>query len=477
MHEWKIPDHLICPIGLELMNDPVICNDGYTYERENILALSHGISPMTRQPINKSILIPNRAIVDAVAKFLKNKQERKKINMWLYIIKFLNIIKNARIIKNIIINGDIIIKFFKNYIKTDYHIKKHHESLFEKFEREQIKKEQTIREAIHQEQEEKLKKQKERQENIQLKRLVYYFNSKMPSLLGSFISNSQNGNGFIGRGYIMSTKIKTTLADILRIKKLPINKLYDIYKKLNDELIWIKKYVFGYGSQHPYVDYVFDHYINNLDSLILRTKESIKYADCIHDRHHLSICMHVEELNELERLKYMNKPREYYYVNFEESELKYQILFQQIPFNSSSSLPAIRWHFAQEKIIQSIGQTLTSIIGNSTIAKYNISGSWSRQPETCHILSSFPETIISKRKRWDSHMADCVYSSFFEKEDYIELINLAKIAIEIIEFTRPEIICDNIVKLVEAEKQRQEEVETKAIAALEMPFEWQIAGF
>ena len=109
MSTLQIPDHLTCPIGLELMTDPVICDDGYTYERENLLALPESISPMTRQPINKSILIPNRAIVDAVAEFIKNKQKQdhKKINAWLYVTKFLNIIKNVLII--IIKNAIIII--------------------------------------------------------------------------------------------------------------------------------------------------------------------------------------------------------------------------------------------------------------------------------------------------------------------------------------------------------------------------------
>ena len=252
-----------------------------------------------------------------------------------------------------------------------------------------------------------------------MERLVSYFNSKMPSLYGGYLENV-NGNVYYN---IINpkTKINTTLEDILKIKKPPIDKLYDIYKKLNDELIWIKKYVFGYGSQHPYVDYVFDH------------------------------CY--------ESLKQINKPREYYYVNFEESELKYKISSsQQITFNSSCQSPVMRWHFAQEKIIKSIGQTLTSIIGDSTIAKYNYV--YTGQQVNCHILSSFPETIISKRKQWGYSPNDVIYSSFFEKEDYNELINLAKIAIEIIEFTRPEIICDNIVELVKVEKKKFQQIYT-----------------
>jgi hypothetical protein len=56
-------DTMKCPIGHEIMTDPVIAEDGITYERKNIerwlnLNLT---SPVTRDPIS-SYLIPNYAI-------------------------------------------------------------------------------------------------------------------------------------------------------------------------------------------------------------------------------------------------------------------------------------------------------------------------------------------------------------------------------------------------------------------------------
>ena len=52
-----IPSQFVCPISLEIMKDPVICLDGFTYERESIVNLPNNISPMTRQIINKNNLV------------------------------------------------------------------------------------------------------------------------------------------------------------------------------------------------------------------------------------------------------------------------------------------------------------------------------------------------------------------------------------------------------------------------------------
>ena len=65
----EIPREYICPITLTIMEDPVICEDGQTYERISIMMLSNSISPITRQYINKNNLIPNRAIKDAIERF------------------------------------------------------------------------------------------------------------------------------------------------------------------------------------------------------------------------------------------------------------------------------------------------------------------------------------------------------------------------------------------------------------------------
>lgn len=56
---------LTCPITLELFVDPVLADDGYTYERSAIVEWiqgNNGTSPITRQPIKLNQLKPNRIV-------------------------------------------------------------------------------------------------------------------------------------------------------------------------------------------------------------------------------------------------------------------------------------------------------------------------------------------------------------------------------------------------------------------------------
>lgn len=67
-----IPDHFICPISLEIMQDPVICSDGNTYERTEITRWlqSHDTSPKTNIELKNKNLITNYAIKSGIEKFL-----------------------------------------------------------------------------------------------------------------------------------------------------------------------------------------------------------------------------------------------------------------------------------------------------------------------------------------------------------------------------------------------------------------------
>jgi hypothetical protein len=68
-NEIKIPEQFICPISLEIMSVPVICEDGHTYDRSSISKISNPKSPITRQPINLNKLIPNIALRQLIEKF------------------------------------------------------------------------------------------------------------------------------------------------------------------------------------------------------------------------------------------------------------------------------------------------------------------------------------------------------------------------------------------------------------------------
>ena len=72
-----IPEQFLCPMTLEIMKDPVICSDGHTYEREIIMSLKKPISPLTNQPIDLKLLIPNRIIKELINNFLMELEKKK----------------------------------------------------------------------------------------------------------------------------------------------------------------------------------------------------------------------------------------------------------------------------------------------------------------------------------------------------------------------------------------------------------------
>jgi len=71
-HEENPPDELICPITFELMSEPVIASDGYSYEKA---AIQHWLitkgrqSPKTNQPLTSVFLYPNHILAMQIRKW------------------------------------------------------------------------------------------------------------------------------------------------------------------------------------------------------------------------------------------------------------------------------------------------------------------------------------------------------------------------------------------------------------------------
>ena len=65
----EIPTEFLCPITNQLMNDPVTCDDGYTYDNHSIKELCHSISPKTFEPIKT--MTSNRNIKSAIDRYKK----------------------------------------------------------------------------------------------------------------------------------------------------------------------------------------------------------------------------------------------------------------------------------------------------------------------------------------------------------------------------------------------------------------------
>ncbi|KAJ8565228.1 hypothetical protein K7X08_007804 [Anisodus acutangulus] len=63
MEEIQIPPYFICPISLEMMQDPVTVSTGITYDRENIekwiFSAKNNTCPVTKQSLTSIELIPN----------------------------------------------------------------------------------------------------------------------------------------------------------------------------------------------------------------------------------------------------------------------------------------------------------------------------------------------------------------------------------------------------------------------------------
>ncbi|KAK1558734.1 hypothetical protein Q3G72_006009 [Acer saccharum] len=69
----KPPSYFICPILLEVMQDPVVAADGYTYEAEAMkgwLESGHDTSPMTNLRLPHHQVVPNHSLRSAIQEWL-----------------------------------------------------------------------------------------------------------------------------------------------------------------------------------------------------------------------------------------------------------------------------------------------------------------------------------------------------------------------------------------------------------------------
>lgn len=73
--EREPPQCFTCPVTLDIMRDPVVGRDGHSYERSGVeaaLALNPH-SPLTRQPMASTDLIPNHALRNAIQEWARNR--------------------------------------------------------------------------------------------------------------------------------------------------------------------------------------------------------------------------------------------------------------------------------------------------------------------------------------------------------------------------------------------------------------------
>lgn len=74
------PEDLVCPLTQELLKDPVVLEDGVTYERKAITdwLTRSNISPMTNNTLSSKAMVPNRALRAVIEKWKKAMVGKKK---------------------------------------------------------------------------------------------------------------------------------------------------------------------------------------------------------------------------------------------------------------------------------------------------------------------------------------------------------------------------------------------------------------
>lgn len=77
--EDNVPNSFLCPIGHQIMRNPAVDIDGYSYELSAIVEwLRHdSSSPITRKRMTINDLRPNRALQSAISEYMSSKHNRQ----------------------------------------------------------------------------------------------------------------------------------------------------------------------------------------------------------------------------------------------------------------------------------------------------------------------------------------------------------------------------------------------------------------
>jgi hypothetical protein len=362
------PDEFICPITLDIMNDPVLCEDGYTYERDAIMSTTITLSPMTRQSIDKTKLFPNRALKNAIERFIsysnsqvQNDLLEKQKNDELYMLK-----KETLEEKNLINKYNKINPSFEigntNIIKCE-------SGYIYDFER-----------------------------------AIFY-----------------NTNGDYKYEYKDEPTQRKYVFDISLIKLIKNDNTYLInYKKLVKYYKWINKYVNGIN---PYIEYIFDKIIPNIDIIINElNKYLVQWTRWDKDSGIISIISYIESTiryyTELKDNIPKLKSKEYYILNPTEFIFKYnhKLINTDIPENVRTLLYhnlTLTWVKMKINIMDLFVSTINSITQNIIDYKFRSQRNYTFTP--INIIESHKKYVF-----WDTHIKHVCYNDFNPGESLIK---------------------------------------------------------
>lgn len=376
-------------------------------------------------------------------------------------------------------------------------LQREREGMLARFEREQREQEQLKQNAIQREIEEQQKKYQEEQEKIriqkmkdlELERIVTMFNVKdLPEFHIGMYTDTGCGNGcyydFISgtRGYCGNYgnqlkllpngcyKFQFSLADVKKIQEFDKNKLYKIYTKLCEDFMWIQKYAYGFKNSNPFVDYVYDYGEKNnklIEDCNNQVKQyEIQYKSYPHENTLNTLNQWNECLKELIKFKTiltkLDKPREYYYVNYEEFldlfEKKNMHGYREF-MQPAGNLDSIQggnygmngwlryegnkyyhhiWHvWDREKLNKLSFLDITKDFFEPIMFKYNIY--YHDNSCSSYFYDMEKQFILAKKKNCNTGIS-MFRSNPINKEDFDKFINITKIIVELIEFVRPDMI-------------------------------------
>ena len=501
----KIPKEFICPISLKLMSNPVICiDDGYTYDLESISVVPNIISPITSNLIDLNKIVPNRVLSSLLNEFKINNVELVELDkirnnssdtidninkFGMLDIYELETIKKkiTNDIENIQKKYTELIQNIKNEIKNEIKIYIGNKQLKKKKIDENINKQKYL-EKIY-------------MSKLNSHQISQIFNSKpIKLLLHSEHSNKFDPakHNYLGYGLLNWTgqKIKFEFNTMMieKIKNENINVLYNKYKQICSDYLWIKKYVYGFeygfesgsgsksGSKSgsnpniPFIDWIFDNYIVNdlYKNIIKEIQKKIHkiikcdvyqinnkmYSDILNIDDHKKIAEYTEEIAELEKLNKINMSREYYYTN-------------DVEFLTIFGLPNSFGKFNFMCLSNFSGDTNMDIPYKTYYNKsgfkkyhgnkyyYNLYHKYDREKlSKLYFLDTISEYISGMKNQSDtntivnlinSHITSIIYRKkgrvvdgwsrimMIDNKDFDELFELGKNIIDLIEFTHQDI--------------------------------------
>ena len=375
----SIPDEFNCPITLDIMEDPVLCEDGYTYERIAIMCPSITLSPMTRQPIDKTKLYPNRSLKNAIERFISS---------------------------------------YDSQVQND---------LLEK--EKQINNEPTKEKILY-------KQENIKRETLKEKHLIDKYNKINPSFEIGTTNIIKCESGCIydfERAIFYNTNCdykyeykdepnqRKYVFDISLIKLIKYDNTYLInYKKLVKYYKWINKYING---NNPYIEYIFDKIIPNIDIIINElNKYLVQWTRWDKDSGIISIISYIESTiryyTELKDNIPKLKSKEYYILNPTEFIFKYnhKLINTDIPENIRT-LPyhnlTLTWVKMKINIMELFVSTINSITQN--IIDYRFRSQRNYRFTPINIIESHKKYVF-----WDTHIKHVCYNDYNPGESLIK---------------------------------------------------------